>query len=170
MQKILFFEGVDKTGKSNIAKCLSEIISAPYFKNTTEKLFFTDKTITKYRWLDQLYLYEFLKQTGYSVIIDRGFISDLVYTRIFRKKNKETIEKLIIVDKLFASIGAKIIYCYKTKNTFVDDVIDIDKYSSLSNEYDRFLKLSFCEILKLDTTDMNIDSQINKITEFVYKT
>ena len=167
MQKILFFEGVDKTGKSNIAKCLSEIISAPYFKNTTEKLFFTDKTITKYRWLDQLYLYEFLKQTGYSVIIDRGFISDLVYTRIFRKKNKETIEKLIIVDKLFASIGAKIIYCYKTKNTFVDDVIDIDKYSSLSNEYDRFLKLSSCEILRLDTTDENIDEQIKRIVKWI---
>jgi len=167
MQKILFFEGVDKTGKSNIAKRLSEIISTPYFKNTTEKLFFTDKTITKYRWLDQLYLYEFLKQTGYSVIIDRGFISDLVYTRIFRKKNKETIEKLIIVDKLFASIGAKIIYCYKTKNTFVDDVIDIDKYSSLSNEYDRFLKLSFCEILKLDTTDEKINEQIKRIVKWI---
>jgi len=167
MQKILFFEGVDKTGKSSIAKRLSEIISTPYFKNTTEKLFFTDKTITKYRWLDQLYLYEFLKQTGYSVIIDRGFISDLVYTRIFRKKNKETIEKLIIVDKLFASIGAKIIYCYKTKNTLVDDVIDIDKYSSLSNEYDRFLKLSFCEILKLDTTDEKINEQIKRIVKWI---
>jgi len=167
MQKILFFEGVDKTGKSSIAKRLSKIISTLYFKNTTEKLFFTDKTITKYRWLDQLYLYEFLKQTGYSVIIDRGFISDLVYTRIFRKKNKETIEKLIIVDKLFASIGAKIIYCYKTKNTFVDDVIDIDKYSSLSNEYDRFLKLSFCEILKLDTTDEKINEQIKRIVKWI---
>jgi len=167
MQKILFFEGVDKTGKSSIAKRLSEIISTPYFKNTTEKLFFTDKTITKYRWLDQLYLYEFLKQTGYSAIIDRGFVSDLVYTKIFRKKNKETIEKLIIIDKLFASIGAKIIYCYKTKNTFVDDVIDIDKYSSLSNEYDRFLKLSFCEILRLDTTDEKINEQIKRIVKWI---
>ena len=167
MQKILFFEGVDKTGKSNIAKRLSEIISVPYFKNTTENLFFTDKTITKYRWLDQLYLYEFLKQTRYSAIIDRGFVSDLVYTKIFRKKNKEIIEKLIIVDKLFASIGAKIIYCYKTKNTLVDDVIDIDKYSSLSDEYDRFLKLSSCEILRLDTTDENIDEQIKRIVKWI---
>ena len=68
---------------------------------------------------------------------------------------------------MFASIGAKIIYCYKTKNTLVDNVIDIDKYPSLSNEYDKFLKLSFCEILRLDTTDEKINEQIKRIVKWI---
>lgn len=168
MQKILFFEGVDKTGKTSISKKLSEIIGIPYFKNNTEKKFFSDIEVAKYRWLDQLYLQQFLEQTKYSAIIDRGFISDIVYTMVFRKHIlNDVLDNLKMVDELFAKIGAKIIYCYKDNHALKDDIVDTSFYNDIANAYGETLNMSKCNVLILNTTNEDLESQICEVIKWL---
>jgi hypothetical protein len=164
MQTIIFLEGCDNTGKSSVGEELEKAIGIKYFKNTTEKTFFYDKEIAKYRWLDQLYLYQFLKKNRYSQIIDRGFASDFSYTRSFRKENEEYVtEKIIKIDKLFASIGTKIIYFFKDNNLLKDDIINVNEYGEIVKQYEIFLSLTKCEVFRLNTTDENLTKQIGEI-------
>ncbi len=167
---IIFFEGVDKTGKTSIAKELSRVINIPYFKNNTEKKFFSDVEVSKYRWLDQLYLYEFLKQTHYSAIIDRGYASDIVYTNVFRRDNLDIINILYDIDYKFSSIGARIIYCYKDEILEKDDIINIvDNKRELESEYAYFLLKTKCKYLELNTTDEALEKQITIILGWLYE-
>jgi thymidylate kinase len=163
-QKIIILEGCDGTGKTEIGKELSRILNIPYFKNNKEHIHFFDENITKYRFLDQLYIYEFLKQTKYSVIIDRAFPSDIVYTNVFRP-NKELINTLYDIDEKFSNLNTIIIYCYKQNHFIDDEIIDSSKYLSITNEYEKYLLYTKCRVINLNTTDENLNREINEILE-----
>lgn len=161
-QKIIILEGCDGTGKTEIGKELSKWINIPYFKNNKEHLHFFDEDLTRYRFLDQLYIYEFLKQTGYSVIVDRAFPSDIVYTNVFRP-NEELINTLYDIDEKFSNLDTTILYCYKQNNSTNDEIINSDKYKDITFEYERYLQNTKCRVMKLDTTDEDLHREMNEI-------
>jgi len=160
---IIILEGIDKTGKSTIGKALSDKIKIPYFKNPSEKEHFKDE-VAWWRWLDQLYIYEFLKQTKYSVIIDRGHPSDYVYSKVFRAASQAYVKRILFIDSLFAELNARIIYCYNDDTKNKDELFDLKRYHGwLKREYEYFLGHSKCKVMYLDTGGNNIEEQLEAI-------
>jgi len=170
MQMILIFEGADYTGKTSISKKLSTTLKIPYFKNTTELQFFNNEDISKYRWLDQLYIYEFLKQTKYSVIFDRAYPSDIVYSSLYRKYDDDFFARLYNIDELFSQINAQIILCYKDNfSNYFDVIIEFENIERIQKAYFEFANQTKCKLLKLNTTNENIDDQIAAIIRWLRK-
>ena len=96
------FVGPDMTGKSNIATALSKDIGVPMFKNTNE--WTTDLKSPEY-FLNLLryggpFLMDFIGQTNVSVILDRYYPCEYVYSiAMGRDTDIETIRYL---DKKFS--------------------------------------------------------------------
>ena len=161
-QKIILFEGPDKCGKTTIAKELSKFIDIPYFKFTAHD--YWDKSeyelATKF---DQPFLAELLRQTGQSIIIDRGYPSEYVYGSAYnRNPDLDLIAKL---DNMFAKLNTTIVFCYKRKHNEVDEKVNVSKYATLRNLYQSFMLVTKCNGVLLDTTDQDLNKQIKTITE-----
>ena len=161
-QKIILFEGPDKCGKTTIAKELSKVLAIPYFKFTAHD--YWDKSeyelATKF---DQPFLAELLRQTGYSMIIDRGYPSEYAYGHTFnRNPDLDLIAKL---DDMFSKLNTTIVFCYKKKHNEADEKVSISKYSTLRNLYQSFMLVTKCNGILLDTTNQDLNKQIKEITE-----
>jgi len=156
-QRVILFEGQDKAGKSSIAKELSKVLDIPYFKFNVYK-YFNDKKFENATYFDQPYLLEFLKQTKYSAIIDRGYPSEYVYAPIFgRNWDEEFINKL---DEEHAKLGTTIVICVKKDTKEKDDVIPTDKFEEIRNRYLQFSMKTKCKTILLDTSSMSLQTQI----------
>jgi hypothetical protein len=169
---IVAFIGPDMTGKSNIAIKLSQEIDLPVFKNTGEwkaTLDSEDYYLNLLRF-GGTFLMDFLVQTKPSAILDRFYPCELVYSQVFnRKTNRYIIEDL---DKKFASIGGKFIFCYKEcyaeiKDDLFPDAINEKNLLEIENGYRDFLSITSCDVLELETSDMDLKSQVSKIRDFL---
>ena len=104
-QQVIIFEGPDGCGKSNIAQALSDHLGIHTFKNEAEWEHFpkgekTDYFLNAIRFAHP-HLLEYFRQTKTSVILDRAYPSELVYSKIF---NRETdMSALRYCDDLCAS-------------------------------------------------------------------
>src|SRR3990167_9124961 len=152
-QKIIIFDGCDRTGKTTISKALSEKLNIPLFKRID---------INKnYDYLiDIIYCGEFytqlLEQTKYSIIFDRLYPSELVYSHVLNRLS--SFEKIIDIDSRFAKMGAKIIITYKDKDKFIKDkIIPKELFLEINNKFIKFSKMSACNILLLNTSDENLE-------------
>jgi len=176
-QQIIFFCGPDRCGKTQIAKELSKRIGAPYFKASSEHKTFLSRDATKNLFLDQLYhadprVLDLLKQTGHSVIFDRGFPCEWVYSNVFMRETD--IPFLIHMDEEWAAAGAKIIFCYR--NSYKGIVDDLDpsineyKLKRIDSLYRTYLNLmSKCQYLMLNVDDENLDREVSDIITFLNK-
>ena len=156
-QKIIIFEGADKSAKSTIAQELSNMINVPYFKFKVWD-YFKDNKFKNATYFDQPYILEFLKQTGYSVIIDRGYPSEYVYAQVFdRDFDRNFLEKL---DIEFSKLNTTIIICFKKNNKEKDEIIPQDKYEKIIEKYLDFSLKTRCKVIILDTSSMDIKTQL----------
>jgi thymidylate kinase len=157
-QNVIIVEGVDKVGKSTIAKELSKAMKIPYFKynifNYWDKGQFEQAT-----YFDQPYLVELLKQTKYSIIIDRAYPSEFAYAPVFgRNYDEEFLKK---IDEKFAELQAVVILCFKYNNNKKDEKVPLEKYKEILDRYLKFITWSKCRVILLDTTSMDLKSQIS---------
>lgn len=166
-QKIIIFSGHDYSGKTTIARKLSKHIGIPYFKDET--------TLRKFReggkfiecLNDQIYIVQFLEQTKYSVIIDRAYESEWVYSQIFDRKRDMVL--LDDIDYRFSLLKTKIVICEKNLKLkgYEDEVIDGKRIGAIIKKYHEFCRWSRCENLIIDTTDEDLILQIGAIREFI---
>ncbi len=166
LQKIIIVEGLDMTGKTTLVKELSDLTGLLPFKEIREE-----------RWhdhvIDLLYSEEtkiqMLEQLCYSMISDRGYPSEWVYSKAF---NRRTIESRIFeLDERYAKLGAKIIILDKNPEKFQKDktkLIDFEKYTEIRDLYHQFHTITHCKSIILDTSDENITNQLTKILKFLY--
>jgi hypothetical protein len=166
------FIGPDMTGKSNIAQELSELTGIPVFKNSGEwktQLDSPDYFLNLLRFGGP-FLMDFIRQTDASVILDRFYPCELVYSRAFSRGTDE--KALAWMDKSFAEINGKFIICLRDDySDLVDDQypdqLPTSMLSSLSIHYRNFAKWTKCEYLILKTDDMDLNKQIEKIKIFL---
>ena len=152
------------TGKSNIAKALSDILKIPVFK-------FTKQHDTTPNFLNMLYYTaqcqtQICQQTGYSFIFDRFVASQYAYS--FIDNRKTDLNKIIQLDNRIAMVNGVIIYCYKTPQFYIDDDLGRYKttdYTDIKQKYDRFFNLTNCKIIYLNTDNCNISNQLKYIIE-----
>lgn len=163
---ILIFVGPDKSGKTTIAKEIVKIYDFFYFKNNHDKYFKGENNLPTLYSEANLILC-FLKQIDIPIIIDRGYPCEAAYATVFNRKTD--VDFLLKVDNEFCKFERfYIIFCFKDSYYEQDELYDdINKQIALKNAYFNFLMHCKTNILYLNTTDMILSNQINKIKEFV---
>ena len=113
---------------------------------------------------------QFIEQTNVSVILDRWMGSDYMYDKLFNRHSD--MNKILDIDKRLAKLNAVIIICYKQPKYYTKDEKDSklfkqEEYSKMTALYKKYAKISNCRILMIDTSDENLDKQLNKIIAFI---
>ncbi len=169
---MIAFIGPDMTGKSNIAAELSRQTGIPVFKNSGEwdtELDSPDYFLNLLRFGGP-FLMDFMKQTNTSVILDRFYPCELVYSDAFER---ETDHKAIgWMDKEFADANGKFIICVRkdyaglVDDQYPDD-LPVTMLERLDEGYRRFAKSTSCDFFILETDDRDLNKQIEKIKMFL---
>jgi hypothetical protein len=159
-QKIVIFDSPDGTGKTNIAVALAAKLGIPYFKMTTEHENWRKGKFKEALEFDQTYLMQFLRQTRYSVVIDRAYPAEWVYSQVF---NRETnIDLIRSIDDEFARMGACIVIPVREdySKSRDDDLVNKDMLPKLHDKY-----MEFRDFTKCSTVTMYVDSYRENLNE-----
>lgn len=170
-QRVIMFTGVDMCGKTNIAKELSRLTGIPYFKPSEERFTFLknpDKFIMDTRYADPR-MADFLFQTGHSVIFDRGYPCEWVYSKFFgRPADEETLRR---IDEVHAEMGTKLIITYRSSYDNIVDDLDSslagDRLVKLDKLYKDFSKWTKCQHLFLNVDSEDLGKEISEINKFL---
>lgn len=160
-QKIIIFDSPDGTGKTSIAKSLSEEMKIPYFRRGSQHDNWNNDNFKKALEFDQTYITDFLTQTKHSVILDRAYPSEWVYSRVFhRETNDEVLEE---VDLAFARLQTIIVIPLLNNYDNCNDlIIPNDKLRQIHNMYNDFVRWTTCNVIIMysDEYEKNVDLQI----------
>lgn len=153
---LIIISGVDKVGKTTVAKEISNIYNIPYIK-------FDDPTIIKaddpliwardviifhesiLRLLEKLYE-QYLEV---NATIDRFYPDEIVYSKVFRNVN--LFERYKDIDARFARIRAMMIYVCPPDNNILQErwseekkinIEKVDEIVSVFNEFNNYTRLS----------------------------
>lgn len=164
-QQLIVIVGHDNSGKSHIAKALSERINVPIFKMSVPKRFW-DPIIAQ-RYSTEAIL-QVIEQTKLSTILDRGFPCDYMYSKLFNRDFD--YGKLAEIDSRFAAMQTLIVLCYKDAEAFLDDEEDriafgitTEAYEKMTGFYREYLEMSKCKSIIINTSDENLEAQLDKI-------
>jgi thymidylate kinase len=160
-QKLIIFEGHDMAGKTTISQALSKQLNIPIIKIERN-----------HKWVDPLVelIYgsevhcQTAQQSGYSFIYDRLYPSEYAYSRVLGRVTAH--EQILKLDERYAAMGALIVVCYKDPKAYQDDdkaIIDVAHYTALTEWYREFAKFTKCKIIFIDTTDENLEAQLETI-------
>jgi hypothetical protein len=152
-QNILCICGSDKIGKSFLIKELSKYINIPSYKAKNEQLDFVssqDKFLQHLYWSDTRQL-DLLEQLGFSIIMDRGWPCEWVYSRLYRRKTDD--DQLFKNDTRYATLGTNIIFCYRNSYEGLQDDLDPNLTSKnlqkIHDLYEEFFKLTKCKVTRI---------------------
>jgi thymidylate kinase len=165
-QRVIIFDSPDGTGKSNIGFALSQRLSVPYFKVSTESQYWRKGQFKTALEFDQTYLIQFLEQTNYDVIIDRAYPAEWVYSQVYgRETNMPLLKEL---DERFARIGTNIIIPVRenySKNR-ADELVDNEMLPKLHEGYLRFRDWTRCKTITIyvDSYEENLRDELDAIT------
>ena len=172
-QTIIALVGPDKCGKTEIGDELSKRLGIPLFKANTEKGKFRngDDFINEMRYADPRTI-DLLRQTGYSLILDRAWPCEWVYSRAFNRGcDSAATDKS---DIGYASLGAVVIVCSRTsyKGIVDDDApekLTEPMLNKLHSLYEDFAKQTRCRVMFLNVDDENLDREVGDIISFLGK-
>jgi hypothetical protein len=174
-QVILFFVGPDMCGKTNIAHEVAKCVGVPYFKASSEHdSYLSSKVTRREAFLNQLRyadprVFDVLKQTGYSLIFDRGFPCEAVYSKVMGRETDHVM--LQHMDEMWASIDARVILCHRS--SYADIVDDLDSnirentLQRLHDAYFEWAASSKCKVHKLNVDDEDLKREVLEVVEFI---
>ncbi len=171
LSQVLFVCGPDMTGKTQIAKELSRLTHIPYFKASSEhKAFLGDQKsfIDEIRHADPR-MVDFIEQTEMSVIFDRGFPCEGVYSLFFKRPTDAAA--LRYLDEAYAKLRARVLIC--TRRSFTGVVDDLnpklgkDALEEISRLYQLFATYSRCRTYTLYVDDEDLERETNEALSFM---
>jgi len=169
---IIFMEGPDGTGKTNIAKALANKYDMKVYKNEAEFRLYdedsTNKFVNLLRYSGPAE-YHMVRLLDPNIIFDRNYISEYAYSKAF---NRETDLALIkAFDSLYSKLNSMVIYCYKNEyKDYEDDFIDLEKINEIDLAYRSYFDtINTLPIYMIDTTNENLSEQIRLLSAFVEK-
>jgi hypothetical protein len=174
-QRLVFFVGPDMCGKTNIAQALSHATGIPYFKATSEHdAYLSSKVSKRELFLNQLRyadprVVDLLKQTGQSVVFDRGWPCEYAYSTVM---GRETDNKMLWhLDEQWASLDARIVSCYRT--SYMGIVDDLDEgiragtLHELDSAYVDFAQRTRCKVHRLCVDDEDLEREVAEVCMFI---
>ena len=139
-QNLIIFEGPDGCGKTNIAAEVSLMVDIPVYKSGLENDMFFDKNAQyltlKYGNYEMINL---LDVTNASVMFDRFFPSEWVYSQVF-KRNSD-LDLVLKYDKMWNNLGGKIIWLDKPFMDVEDELVPQSRYNDLREKYREYMAL-----------------------------
>jgi hypothetical protein len=171
-QHVIIFDGPDMCGKTEMANELSKVIQAPYFKNESEWEYFeNDPSYFRNALLyGDTFFYSYLQQCSASVILDRSYPSEWVYSKAFMRVTNEKVLKEI--DKKAYSVNAKIIIPYRTTYEGLEDQfssITPKRLKEIEGLYRKFSEWSLCDTLLLNVDSEDLKEEMPQIIKFINK-
>lgn len=201
-QQVIIFCGPDRCGKTEIANELSKKINVPVFKSKWEHFTMkfeknenftndcdlleeysdskhkkTSNVEMNVKFVDQLRIADpriadFIVSTKTSVIFDRSWPCEWVYSRLF---NRETsVDTIKLLEKMYKSIDAKIVICVRNSYVGISDDIDeritSDKLQQIHDLYLEFSKWTKCKYMLLNVDDENLERETNEVISFLTNT
>lgn len=170
-QCILLVGGPDRCGKTNIIAELSRQLGIKSFKASSEHKNFIsnqDDFLNELKFCD-LRIADMLCQIGASVIFDRAYMCEWVYSQFYgRQTDMQMLRK---VDTLYAHMGAKILIC--TRKSFdgicddLDPKLNAETLPQISMLYEKFCVWTKCRTLLLHVDDHDLQRQVRDIIKFV---
>jgi len=166
-QRVLIFEGPDRSGKTTVAKLVAEKLEIPYFKYAADKkaLSGSDMTSLMLRIADP-YLVDFLKQTGHSAIIDRQFPSEWAYAQALGRDTD--FEGIRQSDELFSQIPVTIVLLKRKSYEGVTDDdprLNSERLELIKQKYEEFVKWSKCKVLSFEFDSWDPEKMTKEIIE-----
>jgi hypothetical protein len=167
-QVVCVFDSTDNTGKTPISTEVSRVTGIPRFKNVDEHCHFLNnpdyfKFALKHV---DTYFFKYLKESGASVILDRAWPSEWVYSKVMGRETDE--QTLDWIDRFAASIGTKIVMPYRTSYDNVEDYDVIkEKIWEIDRTYTEFAKWTRCEVLRFNVDARDTRSYVNQVVDFL---
>lgn len=164
---MLIIEGIDGVGKTTIVEylCKEEGFKKCHFDYDIKNLNLKEKYL-------KVLTFESLE----NLVLDRSFISEMVYGPVIRNKCKLTFNEYIDLLKEYKKCGAKIIYLTAPKQVLLnrriydsEDYIMINKYyEELDKHYEKIMNISqdYTEITKYDTflnNEIDVQEKVRKL-------
>lgn len=167
-QRLIVFDGPDRTGKTEMAKELARRSGVPYFKNHLETPNFDDPDyyVRCCEFVESFFL-PYLAQTGASLIQDRSYPSEWVYSRAFaRRRDDELVRR---IDSESARLGTRIIIPHRSSYDGIeDDITSIGpKLQQIHDLYAEFADWTLCETLWLDVDDEDLEREMREVAAFM---
>lgn len=170
-QTILLCGGPDRCGKSNILTELERITGIPKFKASNEHQNFLSlqgRFILELRYAD-FRMVDLLYQTGLSILVDRAYMCEWVYSQFF---NRETdMMALRKIDNMYAKMDAKIVICTRKSFAGIKDDLDsrLDEIAlqKISDLYLDFIKWTKCKTCMLYVDDEDLYREVNEVLQFM---
>ncbi len=167
-QRIIILEGTERTGKTNIAAGLSKRLGLPIFKAQVQKKFFMgDRSqFLPFLRFGETTLADFLEQTGTSVILDRNYPSEVVYSKHFNRPTDHDV--VAQLDEAYARMGALIVVCtrlqgYAGRVDEDDLTIKEDQITAIDTLYKKHVPQLKAKHVVLDTSDENLERELDEI-------
>ena len=159
-QRLIIFDGPDGCGKTEISRALSKELGITYFKNYDEHKHFENNPEYFAIALEYVcsYFTSYLQQSGASMIFDRYWPSEWVYSQLLnRDTSMETLKEL---DSQYAKMGTVIVVPYRTDYTQVKDTYNVitSQILELDDLYKEFCEWTQCKVIRLcvDTEDLEL--------------
>lgn len=170
-QQLVIFVGPDKCAKSHISNELSKRTGIPTFKAKVQREFFASggKDFLPFLRYGETTILDMVEQTGQSVVFDRLWPCEWVYSRCFGRQTDEDVVRRL--DERYAKLGALVIVCHRSDYSGIEDDLDptvkkekLEKLESLYREFAAQAKTR-TEFLCVD--DHDIERQISQINEWM---
>jgi hypothetical protein len=170
-QRVVIFGGPDRCGKTTIANELSRQTGIPYFKPSNQGHFArNDPGVFQLQtqWGEPK-LFDFIKQTKHSVIMDRGFPCDYAYSKVLKRNTAWSM--IDTLDQAYGEIGALFVVTVRRdySGRFDDqwDRIKEDTLRELDSEYRLYAGRTHMRSIVLETDEQDLKKQIEAITLYL---
>lgn len=144
-------EGPDRVGKTTLVSHLSHMLDLPTFKSPNEREVF--KHGGRQSLVFDYGLTHFLTQTNHHFIADRSYVSEWVYSRVFKRDtDHELLERIDLAHSL---LGTRVLYIVSSVEPVEkDDLVPDGMYDQVVQGYREFLEWTSCRVYGIDTSLM----------------
>jgi len=168
MQKVVVFDGPDGCGKTHIGKALSAVTGIPYFKNHDEHKYFLkdpEYFIHAIRYVDT-YFTSYLEVSGASVILDRAWPSEWIYSQALGRKTDLGV--LRELDTRHAALGTYIVIPFRSDYTSTKDDYDqvTKNIRKIHDYYMEFANWTRCKCLTMNVDDEDLMRELAIVKGF----
>lgn len=168
----IFIEGPDGVGKSTLIKGLSKKLNLPVIKMKKAGYGFRTGTIEGLSYIFNTTLEQFNR---YGYIVDRGFITSLVYNKAYERNNDKEFE---YIEKINNTIKPIIILLTADKNEILkrrkkDKIITDEMRLRVYNEYNKFYKQNKIDnkynVYRINSTSLTPGQVLEKTISYIQK-